>query len=70
MLHSSALTCTNLSFHYQFSEALPNAVPAQVAQLFREASPEAIDFLNLTLQFDPDKRVEVGGPSKHLNPSM
>lgn len=49
----------------KFIEALPTAVSARVSELFREASPEAIDFLNLTLQFDPDKREEVTAALAH-----
>eukprot|EP00927_Polykrikos_kofoidii_P044412 TRINITY_DN38392_c0_g1_i1.p1 TRINITY_DN38392_c0_g1~~TRINITY_DN38392_c0_g1_i1.p1 ORF type:complete len:429 (-),score=89.97 TRINITY_DN38392_c0_g1_i1:257-1435(-) len=49
----------------KFIETLPLATGKAFEEVFREASPAAIDFLHKMLQFDPDKRVLVGEGLQH-----
>lgn len=43
----------------KFIESLPHVTGKPYEQVFREASPAALDFLRKTLQFDPDKRMVI-----------
>merc|ERR1711972_670566 len=49
----------------KFIESLPNSRGKPFEDVFREASPTAIDFLHRTLQFDPDKRATVAQALQH-----
>jgi len=49
----------------KFIESLPACHGRALADVFREASPAALDFLDKTLKFDPDKRVSVEQALKH-----
>jgi len=49
----------------KFIESLPNSSGKPFEDVFREASPTAIDFLHRTLQFDPDKRATVAQALQH-----
>jgi mitogen-activated protein kinase 1/3 len=49
----------------KFIESLPNSSGKAFEDVFRDASPTAIDFLHRTLQFDPDKRATVTQALQH-----
>jgi len=49
----------------KFIESLPAAEGRPFEEVFREASPAAVDFLYRTLQFDPDKRVTINQALQH-----
>mmetsp|Transcript_66754 Transcript_66754/g.145616 ORF Transcript_66754/g.145616 Transcript_66754/m.145616 type:complete len:402 (+) Transcript_66754:56-1261(+) len=49
----------------RFIESLQPTPPKQFSEVFRDASPAAVDFLNKTLKFDPDRRVAVAHALQH-----
>jgi hypothetical protein len=44
---------------------LPHVQPRNLADVFPNASPEALDLLRLTMQFNPDKRITAEVAAKH-----
>lgn len=49
----------------KFIESLPQVPGCFISEIFRDATPAAVDFLQRTLQFDPDKRLPVTPALQH-----